>query len=1101
MKQNFTLVFSWMKCILRPSRSRILLSVCLLFISAVPSFAQGIKVSGIVSDDSGTMAGVTVTLKSTRNATRTDVKGVFTISVPNKDAVLVFTFVGYESREIPVGASSQLNVIMKQSANDLNDVVVVGYGTTKKKDLTGSVGSVNMQDVQKAAVTSVDGALAGRIAGVQVTSNDGQPGANAEILVRGVGSVSQSSAPLYVIDGFPQEDANFNSINPADIASIDVLKDASATAIYGARGSNGVILITTKKGTSATPQLTFSTNSGFQKSINNVKLMDAYDFVNLQNDINPYFTSYVYFRNGKTLESYKNAQTINWQDIMFNKLPAFQNHNVSLTGRSNKTSYAVSASYADQAGLIIKSGFRRYQARIVLDQEINSKLKIGVNTNYADTKSYGSIPSVQANPTGNGQNLSSFNLMYNIWSYRPVLSSGVFDENFIYNDLIDNSEDGGLPGGNNAINPFINTSNVINDRFSNTLTANSYLEYNIIPGLKLRVTAGVNLNNSLTNHFYNSRTQSGSPLTTAGATFGVNGSTSSGKAVSFINENTLSYGKTFDKNNVFSALIGYTTQTSKNSGNGFSATNLPNESLGINGLGQGTPYRVSSSSSLSALQSYLGRMNYTFRQNYLFTFNFRADGSSKFYKDNRWGYFPSGAFAWRFSGENFMKKYTFIDDAKVRFSYGVIGNNRVSDFAYLSQINTGSNIYYSYNDQNVYGSVVQSMSNYNLKWETTYESDLGINFSLFKGRINFETDYYKRITKNLLLNAAMPTSTGFTSAFQNVGSVSNEGLEFTLSTVNISKKNFTWSSSFNISFNRNRVLELTGGEESRLTTRSFESAMTTPNYIAKIGRPVAQFYGYVADGMYQLDDFYKIPNGTAGFYYVLKEGIPYYAGKNTLASPQTNQALVVQPGDPKYKDINGDGLINADDYTVIGNPYPIHFGGFSNNFSYKNFDLNVFLQWSYGNEVMNANKLKFEGNTNAPQSGASPTVNLGSVNINQFASYVNRWTPTNPSNDYPRANANTGGLRQYSTRIVEDASYLRLKTVSLGYTLPRKMLTRLHINNLRFSLSAQNLLTFTKYSGPDPEVSTNAGNNLAPGFDFSPYPRTRVLTFGANLTL
>ncbi|WP_345951348.1 TonB-dependent receptor [Mucilaginibacter sp. PAMB04274] len=1101
MKQSSTFALTSRIFISTPVTWQILLLVCAFIVICSPAFSQAIIIKGTVSDETGTMAGVTVTLKTTRTATRTDAKGNYSISAPNRNAVLVFTFVGYENREIPIGSNNSIDVIMKSSANDLNDVVVIGYGTSKKRDLTGSVGSVNMKDIQKAAVTSVDGALAGRIAGVQVTSNDGQPGANAEILVRGVGSVSQSSAPLYVIDGFPQEDANFNSINPADIASIDVLKDASATAIYGARGSNGVILITTKKGTSGIPQLTFSTNSGFQKSINNVKLMDAYEFVKLQNDINPYFTSYVYFRNGKTLDSYKNAQTINWQDIMFNKLPAFQNHNVSLTGRSGKTSYAVSASYADQAGLIIKSGFKRYQARIVLDQEINDKLKIGINTNYADTKSYGSIPSVQANPTGNGQNLAAFNLMYNIWSYRPVLSSGLFDENFIYNDLVDNNEDGGLPGGNSSINPYINTSNVINDRLANTLTGNSYLEYKIIPGLQLRVTAGINLTNSLTNTFYNSRTQSGSPLTAAGAAFGVNGSTSAGKSISFINENTLSYSKNFNQNNILSALIGYSSQTSKNSGNGFSATNLPNESLGINGLGQGTPYRVSSSSSLSALQSYYGRLNYTYRKNYLFTANFRADGSSKFYKDNRWGYFPSGALAWRFSGENFMKKYSFIDDAKIRFSYGVIGNNRVADFAYLSQINTGSNIYYAYNDQNVYGSTVQTMSNYNLKWETTYESDLGINFSLFKGRLNFETDYYKRITKNLLLSAAMPYSTGFTTAFQNVGSVSNEGLEFTLATVNISKKNFTWSSSFNISFNRNRVLELTGGEESRLTTRSFESAMTTPNYIAKIGRPVAQFYGYVADGLYQLNDFYKIPNGTAGFYYVLKEGIPYYAGKNTLASPQTNQSLVVQPGDPKYKDINGDGLINGDDYTVIGNPYPLHYGGFSNNFSYKNFDLNVFLQWSYGNQVMNANKLKFEGNTNAPQSGNSPTTNLGSVNVNQFASYVNRWTPTNPTNEYPRANANTGGLRQYSTRIIEDASYLRLKTVSIGYNLPRKMLTRLHINNLRFSLSGQNLLTFTKYTGPDPEVSTNAGNNLAPGFDFSPYPRTRVLTFGANLTL
>jgi TonB-linked SusC/RagA family outer membrane protein len=1073
----------------------------LLGIFSLTAFSQSVNVTGTVFDKAGALPGVTIKVKGTTAVTSSDSKGGFSIKAPEKNATLVFTFIGYQAKEVLIGSRTKIDVVLSETSSDLNEVVVVAYGTTKKKDLTGAVGIVDMKDIQKAPVTSIDNALEGRLAGVQVTSDDGQPGANAEIVIRGVGSVTQSTAPLYVIDGFPQEDANFNSINPQDIASIEVLKDASATAIYGSRGANGVIIITTKKGVSPTPQITYNANVGFQNSISTVKLMDAYDFVKLQNDINPYYANYVYFSNGKTLEDYKNAPTIDWQSLLFNKSPEFQTHSLSVTGRSQKTSYVISGNYTGQDGLIIKSGFNRKQGRIVLDQDINTKLRVGVNANYAQTESYGATPSIQANPTGNTQNNQQFNLMYTIWSYRPVLSSRATDPNFIYDQLVDNNIDDGGVAGTGSVNPYINTSNDINNRYTYTLNANSYLEYQIIPGLRLRITAGINKVTGRNDVFHNSQTSSGSPSTTNGALYGVNGSVSNINSFSFTNENTLTYNKTINKDNVFDALIGYSSQNMNTSSNGFAATNLPNESLGINGIGQGTPSSVNSAASLNALQSYFARVNYTYSQNYLFTVNFRGDGSSKFSPQNRWGYFPSGAFAWRFSGENFMKSFTWIDDAKLRTSYGIIGNNRVSDFAYLSQLTSGTNIYSSFNDQNQYGSVVSTISNYNLKWETTYETDLGLDLSMFNGRLTFGTDYYKRITKNLLLNAPVPYSTGFSTAYENIGSISNEGLEFTIGTININTKNFNWSSSFNISFNRNRVLALTGGQVALLTSKSFNASMTTPNYIAKVGGPVAEFYGYVANGNYQYSDFYKIPNGTSGFYYVLKEGIPYYGSKNSLASPNTNPALVVQPGDPKFKDLNGDGFIDANDFTSIGSPYPTNYGGFSNNFTYKGFDLNVFLQWSYGNQIMNANTIAFDGGTSAPQSGSSITANLGVVNNNMFESYVNRWTPTNPSNEYPRVNANAGGIREYTTRDIEDGSYLRLKTVSLGYNLPKKLLSRYNINNFRLSLSGQNLLTWTKYTGPDPEVSTASGSALTPGFDFSPYPRTRVFTLGATITL
>lgn len=1066
-------------------------------------------VSGRVTDAANhlPLGGASVKVKGSAKGVATDSSGSFTIKTI-ENAILVISHVGYATLEIP--ASNNLGSIQLSRGGSaaLEDVVVIGYGAVRKKDLTGSVGRVNVQDLQKAPVKSIDDALGGRVAGVMVTSSDGQPGANSDIVIRGIGSVTQSSAPLYVIDGFPQEDANFNSINPAEVESIEVLRDASATAIYGARGSNGVIIVTTKRGKSAKPVVNYNGYVGAQKPTKLMKLMDPYEYVRLQNDINPFYANLFFFSNGKTLEDYKNVKGVDWQSLVLNDAPAFQNHYISISGRPNKTAYTFSASYADQVGLVINSGFKRYQSRFTLDQDLNDKLKVGVNVNYSYVKSYGQIPSVQNVPTGQVVNNGNWNFMLSLWTFRPVATSNSADANsFVYNDVVDDATDGGVPAG--RVNPYISTLNEVNDRFTTTLTGNAYLNYKIIKDLTLRVTAGVNMINGENDIFHNSKTNSGSPLTTYGATYGVNGSISNTSTTSFVNENTLSYNKAIGDKHLINAVVGFTQQSIRGRNSGFAATNLPNESLGIKGIGQGIPYTVSSQpAALNGLLSYLGRVNYSFKENYLFTLSFRADGSSKFAPENRWGYFPSGAVAWRLSNESFMKKLRFISDAKLRASYGATGNNRVSDFPYLTQLtaNTSnlSGSYYSFNETNVYNIVVSSMANKNLKWETGLQTDIGLDLSLFNDRVQIETDYYRKVTKNLLLNASMPYTTGFTSAFVNIGEVSNEGFEFALSTINMRKKNFTWSTSFNISFNRNKVLSLSSGQDALLTTRAFDASVgSVPDYVAKVGQPVAQFYGFIADGMYQLSDFYKVPNGAPGnYFYVLKDGLPYYGTKSTLSGINTtvSSATSVQPGDPKFRDINNDGVLDQNDYTVIGHPYPVHFGGVSNNFTYRNFDLDVFLQWSYGNDILDANRVKMEGGTSAPQAGSSGTTgNLGNVNTNQYATYANRWTPENPSNLYPRANAFASGTRTYSTRIVEDGSYLRVKTVQLGYNLPVNIIKRLKLVSARFYVSGQNLFTFTKYSGPDPEVSTATGSSLTPGFDYSPYPRTKVLTIGANL--
>ncbi|MFT3845702.1 MAG: TonB-dependent receptor [Lacibacter sp.] len=1079
------------------------LVAAIFFLFANSLYAQNKTVNGVVKNEEGEpLANATVSVRGTKIAVLTDKDGKYSLKVTSDKAVITVSFIGMKSVTDIVGNRTVVNFVLVKDKSDLDEVVVVGYGTVRKKDLTGTVGRVSVSDVQKAPVQTVDQALGGRVAGVQVISQDGTPGSNAEITIRGVGSVTQSSAPLYVIDGFPQEAANFNSINPADIESIEVLKDASSTAIYGARGSNGVILITTKRGKSSKPVLSYNGYYGIQQPTKLMKLMSPYEFVRLQNDANPLFANAVYFANGKTLEDYKNEKGIDWQDLLFNDVPTFQNHNISLSAKLAKTAYTISASYGDMDGLIIKSGFKRYQARLTLDQDVTDKLKVGINANYANYKSWGQIPANQSTPPGQGVNTANWNFMSNLWSFRPVLGPNDYD-NSIYENLLD-LQVGGVVNG--RVNPYVQAINEVNDRFNNTLTANAYINLKITKSITLRSTVGINQSKDENYKFYNSNTNSGSPLTSYGKQYGVNGSMYTSKNYSFLNENTVTYDKSFNKANRLTALAGFTWQKFNNEGYGFSSTNLPNESLGYKGLGQGTPYSVSSTSSLSAIASFLGRVNYTFRDNILLTGSFRADGTSKFYSENRWGYFPSGAIAWRFGNEKFFKKISFINDGKIRFTYGATGNNRVSDFAYLSLLtantSTLSGSYYPWNNQIMYNIVVSTMANKNLKWETGVQTDIGLEMSFLHSRISFEADYYNRVTKDLLLNASMPYSTGFSSAYMNIGKVSNRGFEFSLNTVNVTTKNFRWTSNFNISFNQNKLLALNSGEDALLTIRAFDASVgSMSNYIAKVGQPIAQFYGLVSAGMYQLSDYYKLPNGSNGFVYVLKEGVPVYnLGRNpgNLVVPETNNSFVTQPGSPKFVDINGDGKIDANDYTVIGNPYPKHYGGFNNNFSYKGFDVNIFLQWSYGNQVLNANRMRFENSTAG--NGFPTAVNSGLINYNMFASYANRWTPENPSDKYPSINATTEGLRQYSTRIIEDGSFLRIKTVQLGYTIPARLLKNIKLSTARVYVSAQNLFTFTKYSGPDPEVSLG-GSNLTPGYDFSPYPRTKVYTFGINLSL
>ncbi|MBO9619878.1 MAG: TonB-dependent receptor [Niabella sp.] len=1052
-----------------------LFAILVFLFAVVQSHAQQTEIGGrVVSADNTPLNGVTVQVKGAANATRTDADGRFRIRIPDNNATLVFSFVGMETVTYTVSAVPT-PVVLKDASNALSDVVVVGYGTQKRRDLTGSVASASMTDMMKAPVASFDQALAGRVAGVQVTASDGQPGAGINIVIRGANSVTQANSPLYVVDGFPIESPDNNTINPADIESIEVLKDASATAIYGARGANGVIMITTKKGKTGAPVVAYNGYYGIQQNSKRMQVLSPSQYVQYQLEANPSTAAYVpgsyptprqlFLSGGTTLDYYKDtAAFLNYQDQLFQTAPMLSN-SISLTGGNDKTKYAVSGNIFNQKGIIVTSNYKRYQGRVVLDQKVSEKLKVGINANYSYL--------MQSGLSVGGSNYSgTLNLMYSAWGFRPVNPSPVSVAALAGNfDLSDESTTDPTvsPTNDYRFNPLKSLKNTLNNNITRELMTNAYAEYKIIPELTLRVTGGI-VNRLLVNQlFYNSQTAQGSPAVANSA--GPNGSILNNSFNSWLNENYLTYNKTFNKVHSLNIMGGFSQQQVNTSSNGFSAVNVPNESLGINALSQGTIKSTTSLASVNGALSFLGRVNYGYKSKYLFTASYRADGSSKFAPGNRWGYFPTGAVAWRFSQEDFMKKLsTVITDGKLRVSYGLTGNNRVSDFPYLPAYSqTNSAAPYTFNNTSLAGAVPTTIGNLDLKWETTAQWDVGLDLGITKFA-TLTADYYRKITSNLLLNAAVPTSSGYATAFKNIGKISNEGFEFALNTNNIRTQSFSWTSSFNISFNRNKVLQLAEGQESLFSFTPFDTKFTTvPSYIAKVGQPLGLMYGLVTDGVYQYSDFDKTSAGG----YILRNSV----------TTNGNTRSAIQPGDIKYKDINGDKIIDANDMTVIGSSLPKHIGGFNNNFTYKGFDLNVFFQWSYGNDVQNMNNYTFRG---------------GSNSVNQFESFMNRWTPDNMNTNIVRTNGFAGSYTAYSGYTIEDGSYLRLKTLSLGYSLTPAALRRLKIKSMRIYTSMQNVFTWTKYSGQDPEV--NLYNSvLTGGFDYSSYPKARVTTLGVNV--
>lgn len=1022
------------------------------------AFSQGQRiVSGVVRNANGPLEGALVTIKGSIARTTTDATGQYRIQA-NVGDTLLFRNIGYVEKQQVVGKDRwiTIDVLLVASATALDEVVVIGYGTANRSELTGSIAEVNMADLQLAPVASVSEALAGRLAGVQVSGNDGQPGSQPNIVIRGAGSLTQNTGPLYVIDGLPVEDFNLGSLNPIDIKSVTVLKDASATAIYGARGANGVIVIETKTGKGKTV-VSLNSSLGMQDAQKTIDVMAPYEFVKYQQEFNPTYADAVYFSDGKGLESYRNEPGIDWQREVISSSPVYINQ-LSVSGGSAQTQFSISGSAYNQNGIILNTGHTRYQGRASINHTISERFKTGATINYSSVDTYGQT--VSGNSTGTGATFTT-NLMFRTWGYRPVSGNDDID---LANELAD-------PDNNNAndirFNPVISSENDYTKRFRTDVVANAFLSFQIADGLELKSIVSGNTYSLRTELFYNTLTPQGSPLNYANAR-GIHGSILQNMVNTLSNENFITFKREINNIHSITAMGGFSAQSRKLQNFGFSSNNIDNEKLGISGLDQGEANTPVSASSSNALVSAFGRIVYAYQSKFFFAGTLRRDGSSKFAPGNRWGTFPSVGLSYNLHREEFFKNIPIVSYAKLRASYGVTGNNRVSDFVYLPAVSSSLGRAYSFNNNiPTMGAGPDNLVNEGLRWESTAQTNLGLDVNLLKNRVRIIADVYQKVTSDLLLNAQLPRSVGFTSSFQNIGKLRNKGLEFTITTNNISKQNFEWETSFNISFNKNEILELVQSQERWYSNVSFNNNYSRPLYVAEIGQPAGRFYGFMFDGVYQYEDF----DNPSPDVYVLKEGIPTYGSQ-------------VQPGSIKYRDIDGNGLITDDDQTVIGRGQPIHTGGFTNNFRYKNFDLNLFLQWSYGNDLLNANRLIFEGNV------------LSTPGLNQFAGYADRWTPANPSNTLFRTNGG-GPPGYYSSRVIEDGSYLRVKTVSFGYQLPNSMISKLSLSSLRFSFSAQNLFTFTNYSGMDPEVSVR-NTVLTPGFDFSAYPQPRTLVFGLN---
>ena len=1002
------------------------------------------QVSGnVVSDNGSPLAGVNVVVKETTKGTVTDINGNFTINLPEMGGTLVFTSVGYLKKEVKVIDQKIIKVSLSQQNKALDEVVVIGYGTARKSDLTGSISSIKSDDLKKVQITSFDQALQGRAAGVQVTQLSGKPGAETSIRIRGTSSINAGNEPLYVIDGMliSSDGADLStgvtrgprisplaSINPNDIESIEILKDASATAIYGSRGANGVVLITTKRGHSGGASTSFDVYQGIQQISHKVDVLDAEQFANLVNDAKLNANATPIYVNPKNL-----GKGTDWQDALLRTAP-IGSYQVSVSGGDEKTKYAISGGYFTQQGIIINSDFKRYSFRANLDRDVTKRLSVGNSISFSRISSTGVLTNAGTIVPGVTNSAMLFNPILPI--YDSTVKGGYTYEN----------DRGKILG-----NPFAEAKEYTSFSTIARLIGNVYAKYNIIKGLDFRTSFGIDQYTTKENSFgpnFLKRTEASKGEASIGD---VNGLT-------WLNENTLTFNTKIKEDQSLNILAGYTIQKFNDESLFVYAFDFPDNRTGYHNIAAAlNPQKPFNSESQWTLVSYLGRMNYTIQDKYLFTLTGRMDGSSKFADGKKYGIFPSAAFAWRVSNENFMKEIKSISDLKFRISYGVIGNQNIPPYQSLSLVGPFSEGVF--NGTEVYtGMEPLSYANKNLRWESTRQLDIGVDASFFNNRLSMTVDYYQKKTYDLLLSSPIPYTSGFGSTLLNIGNIVNKGLDFDMRSVNTTGV-LKWNTSLNISINRNKVTDLANNNTDIISQGS----------LLRIGQPVGTFYGYIFDGIFQSDEE------------ALKSAV--MKGQESTSS---NPASIAKAGDRKYRDLNGDGVIDEKDRTIIGSAQPDFTWGFNNTFSFKNIDFSFFFQGSQGNKMANLNSFDLLNFT-------------GQANVLKKAG-LNRWTPANHNDQYPRA-LSAGSLDQgiFSSAIVEDASYIRLKNVTLSYNLPRNLMKSIKLNNIRIYASATNLWTKTKYTGYDPEANTYGQNSFVVGYDLGGYPMAKTYILGINV--
>ncbi|WP_207497271.1 SusC/RagA family TonB-linked outer membrane protein [Aridibaculum aurantiacum] len=1071
---------------------RIFLAILLVQLSVLFASAQTLRITGQIVDDStkAPISNVSVVVTETKKGVSTDAEGRFTLTVTGRSsATLLISSVGYRPVTITTDGRTPVNVSLMKEQTQLDEVVVVGYQTVRRRDLTGSVSSVSSRQLRDIPVNSAADALAGRLAGVQITSSEGSPNAEAVIRVRGGGSITQNASPIYIIDGVQVEDG-LNVISPQDIESVDVLKDASTTAIYGARGANGVVIITTKGGRNTRTSINYNGFTGVRKLARKLPVMNPYDFVMYQYERTRGSSSdssnfaRTYGTTWDTLQNYKNVPMVDWQDEMFGRNAIMQTHNLSLSGGNAATTYNLSLTYNKEQGTMLLSDFERKLVSFKFDHTFNKNIKVGFNTRYNNTL-------VNGAGTSNEGSSATNRLRHSI-RYRPFLvrERDLTDYDPDYDDETN-------AAGLRLINPLLMNAAEYRRNVTNVMNMTGYVQYTYNKYLSLRSTIGIDMNNQRRNAFDDTLTSASRQRSAAMPLASIR--TIGRNTLNLSNVLTFNFDKSktrFSENNSLSIIAGQEIYEQRFN-NMFIETlyfpvgitpnrALANMNLGTGPQGQPQP-RPTTFEVESRIASFFSRVNYSYKDRYLLNVSVRADGSTKFAPGNRWGYFPSGTFAWRVSKEKFMENVNWISDLKFRAGYGEAGNNRIDDFLYLTSF--GTNTQYNLNNALTTGYLSQALSNNNLVWEENVSRNVGVDASFLRNKLTVSVDLYKNNSNNLLVEVAVPQNSGYQRQIQNVGALSNKGVEIQLNAIPVSTKNFNYNINFNASFNKNNIESLGAFQKSFLQSSGWAGGNQPADYIVKVGSPVGAIWGLVTEGFYRVEDFDFNPTTNA------------YTLKPTVASNQSVTSIVPQPGTIRFRDINGDGIVNDLDRTIIGDATPKVFGGLNQQLSYKNWDLSLFINYQFGNDVLNASKLEFT-------SGYTPNSNL-------LADMNNRWRTVNAQGEVVRdpqalaaLNANATIWRPITSAsafnvhswAVEDASFVRINNLTIGYNLPVEFAKRARMQRARLYVTLNNLAVITSYSGFDPEVSTRRNFGTTPGVDYSAYPRSRSYIFGVNVT-